>query len=106
MSKVTTPTSVLYLRIALCVYVIALGIGLYVRASSENAYREEVVAKKSTTPTAVPFKQFPNRFLVVGETRCDEPCLSALYSIDRVVDVLDKYGPKRRREAYDFINKN
>ena len=106
MPKVTTPTNVFYLRVALCVYVIALGVVLYARATSYNTTREEVVAKKSTTPTAVPFKRFSNRFLVVGETRCDEPCLSALYSIDRVVDVLDKYGPKRRREAYDFINKH
>lgn len=106
MSNVDTPTCVFSLRIALCVYVIALGVVLYMRATSENAYREEVVAKKSTKSTIVPFKSFANRFLVVGETRCDEPCLSALYSIDRVVDVLDKYGPKRRREAYAFINKH
>lgn len=100
MPNVATPTSVLYLRIALCAYVVALGVGLYVRASSENAYREEVVASGK----AVPFKKYPNRFRVVGAKRCDEPCLSALYVIDRVADVLDKYGPKRRKEAYAFIH--
>lgn len=106
MSNAVTPTCDFYVRLALCIYIIALGVGLYVRATSENAYREEVVAKTTVKPTAVPFKQLPNRFLVVGEKRCDEPCLSALYSIDRVVDVLDKFGPKRRRDAYDFINKH
>lgn len=98
--SLSTPTSVVYLRAALCVYVLAFGVALYARAANENTYREEVLARSK----AVPFKKYPNRFRVVGANRCDEPCLSSLYIIDRVADVLDKYGPKRRKEAYAFIH--
>ena len=42
----------------------------------------------------------------MGANRCDEPCLSSLVSIDRVADVLDKYGPKRRKEALRVHNKH
>lgn len=87
------------LRTCVSLFVIVYGIAIYMYATRRNTYKQEVLRRAKP----VPFKKYINRFHVVGAKRCDEPCLSSLYVIDRVVDTLNKFK-KQPDKAFAYIN--